>query len=184
MGDGRGGQKKKTIQDTNCRDSRLETLSKRGKPRKIHGEKFNRGGCEQGLGCLGLLRKRSSLTKSNDIPSLPTLYINPRRSNSLKASLKTPQLHYRTADRCYPDAIPSCSSRFLFDLDGRPPGLPHHPSSILLPIPLPRGPRSNLPFDPHGKGFAFKYWTFMFVGMYKPFSRLGARYVLHGRTIS
>lgn len=29
------------------------------------------------------------------------------------------------------------------------------------PYHYPEGPRSNLPFDPLKKGFAFKYWGFM-----------------------
>ena len=33
----------------------------------------------------------------------------------------------------------------------------------------PEGPRSSLPFDPLKKGFAFKYWGFMFVGFSLPF---------------
>ena len=34
-------------------------------------------------------------------------------------------------------------------------------SQLASPYHYPEGPRSNLPFDPLKKGFAFKYWGFM-----------------------
>ncbi|RMZ66090.1 elongator complex 1 [Pyrenophora seminiperda CCB06] len=37
------------------------------------------------------------------------------------------------------------------------------------PYHYPEGPRSNLPFDPLKKGFAFKYWGFMGTGFALPF---------------
>ncbi|KAL1797333.1 hypothetical protein ACET3X_003939 [Alternaria dauci] len=37
------------------------------------------------------------------------------------------------------------------------------------PYHYPEGPRSNLPFDPLKKGFAFKYWGFMATGFSLPF---------------
>ena len=37
------------------------------------------------------------------------------------------------------------------------------------PYHYPEGPYSNLPFDPRKKGFAWKYWTFCFVGFFTPF---------------
>ncbi|CAN9284444.1 unnamed protein product [Alternaria alternata] len=37
------------------------------------------------------------------------------------------------------------------------------------PYHYPEGPRSNLPFDPLKRGFAFKYWGFMATGFSLPF---------------
>ncbi|KAH9876221.1 hypothetical protein J1614_004100 [Plenodomus biglobosus] len=34
-------------------------------------------------------------------------------------------------------------------------------AQLSSPYHYPEGPRSNLPFDPLKKGFAFKYWGFM-----------------------
>ncbi|KAF5847028.1 hypothetical protein GGP41_003345 [Bipolaris sorokiniana] len=41
------------------------------------------------------------------------------------------------------------------------------------PYHYPEGPRSNLPFDPLKKGFAFKYWGFMATGFSLPFLLAG-----------
>ncbi|KAH8602143.1 cytochrome c oxidase subunit VIIc [Bisporella sp. PMI_857] len=37
------------------------------------------------------------------------------------------------------------------------------------PYHYPEGPRSNIPFNPLTKFFAFRYWSFMFVGFAAPF---------------
>ncbi|KAG0652275.1 hypothetical protein D0Z07_0958 [Hyphodiscus hymeniophilus] len=37
------------------------------------------------------------------------------------------------------------------------------------PYHYPEGPRSNIPFNPLTKFFAFRYWTFMAVGFGAPF---------------
>ncbi|KAF1955447.1 hypothetical protein CC80DRAFT_516897 [Byssothecium circinans] len=42
-------------------------------------------------------------------------------------------------------------------------------AQLSSPYHYPEGPRSNLPFDPLKKGFAFKYWGFMGVGFALPF---------------
>jgi hypothetical protein len=34
-------------------------------------------------------------------------------------------------------------------------------AQLSSPYHYPEGPRSNLPFDPLKRGFAFKYWGFM-----------------------
>lgn len=34
-------------------------------------------------------------------------------------------------------------------------------AQLASPYHYPEGPRSNLPFDPLKRGFAFKYWGFM-----------------------
>merc|ERR1711964_87245 len=69
------------------------------------------------------------------------------------------------------DAIPSSSPRhFLHGLDGRlSPSILNHSRSILVTIPLPEGPRSNIPFNPLTKWFALRYWSFMAVGFGTPF---------------
>ncbi|KAA6410387.1 MAG: cytochrome-c oxidase chain viic [Lasallia pustulata] len=38
------------------------------------------------------------------------------------------------------------------------------------PFHYPEGPRSNIPFNPLTKYFAFRYWTFMAVGFGTPFA--------------
>ncbi|PVI07871.1 hypothetical protein DM02DRAFT_550019 [Periconia macrospinosa] len=42
-------------------------------------------------------------------------------------------------------------------------------AQLSSPYHYPEGPRSNLPFDPLKKGFAFKYWGFMATGFGLPF---------------
>ncbi|CBX92066.1 hypothetical protein LEMA_P047720.1 [Plenodomus lingam JN3] len=42
-------------------------------------------------------------------------------------------------------------------------------AQLSSPYHYPEGPRSNLPFDPLKKGFAFKYWGFMATGFSIPF---------------
>ncbi|CAO2658567.1 Nn.00g062900.m01.CDS01 [Neocucurbitaria sp. VM-36] len=42
-------------------------------------------------------------------------------------------------------------------------------AQLASPYHYPEGPRSNLPFDPLKKGFAFKYWGFMATGFSLPF---------------
>ncbi|KAF2677309.1 hypothetical protein K458DRAFT_424163 [Lentithecium fluviatile CBS 122367] len=42
-------------------------------------------------------------------------------------------------------------------------------AQLSSPYHYPEGPRSNLPFDPLKKGFAFKYWGFMGTGFMLPF---------------
>ncbi|KAF2278095.1 putative cytochrome c subunit [Westerdykella ornata] len=37
------------------------------------------------------------------------------------------------------------------------------------PYHYPEGPRSNLPFDPLKKGFAFKFWGYAATGFFLPF---------------
>lgn len=49
------------------------------------------------------------------------------------------------------------------------------------PYHYPEGPRSNLPFDPLKKGFAFKYWGFMgepgCVSMARPIANLSSNWI-------
>jgi cytochrome c oxidase subunit 7c len=40
-------------------------------------------------------------------------------------------------------------------------------SQLSSPYHYPDGPRSNIPFNPLTKWFAFRYWTFMAVGFCK-----------------
>ncbi|KAH3917205.1 hypothetical protein HBI56_120950 [Parastagonospora nodorum] len=42
-------------------------------------------------------------------------------------------------------------------------------AQMASPYHYPEGPRSNLPFDPLKKGFAFKFWGFMGTGFALPF---------------
>ncbi|KAH7084820.1 cytochrome c oxidase subunit VIIc-domain-containing protein [Paraphoma chrysanthemicola] len=42
-------------------------------------------------------------------------------------------------------------------------------TQLSSPYHYPEGPRSNLPFDPLKRGFAFKYWGFMGLGFSLPF---------------
>ncbi|KAH7094465.1 hypothetical protein FB567DRAFT_585837 [Paraphoma chrysanthemicola] len=42
-------------------------------------------------------------------------------------------------------------------------------AQLSSPYHYPEGPRSNLPFDPLKRGFAFKYWGFMGLGFSLPF---------------
>ncbi|QSZ31602.1 hypothetical protein DSL72_001169 [Monilinia vaccinii-corymbosi] len=37
------------------------------------------------------------------------------------------------------------------------------------PYHYPEGPRSNIPFNPHTRFFAVRYWGFMLVGFSAPF---------------
>ena len=41
------------------------------------------------------------------------------------------------------------------------------------PYHYPEGPRSNIPFNPKGKYFAFKYWGFLGAGFCAPFAIAG-----------
>jgi len=38
------------------------------------------------------------------------------------------------------------------------------------PYHYPDGPRSNIPFNPRGKFFAFQYWAFLGAGFGAPFA--------------
>ncbi|TVY68749.1 hypothetical protein LSUE1_G006384 [Lachnellula suecica] len=42
-------------------------------------------------------------------------------------------------------------------------------AQMASPYHYPEGPRSNIPFNPLTKWFAFRYWTFMAVGFGAPF---------------
>ncbi|KAM7204831.1 Cytochrome c oxidase subunit VIIc domain containing protein [Rhypophila sp. PSN 637] len=42
-------------------------------------------------------------------------------------------------------------------------------AQLSSPYHYPEGPRSNLPFNPKTKYFAFRYWGFMAVGFGAPF---------------
>ncbi|KAK3216052.1 hypothetical protein GRF29_8g1992076 [Pseudopithomyces chartarum] len=64
----------------------------------------------------------------------------------------------RTAFRA--TAAPSAVARRGFQSTRQQLSSPYH---------YPEGPRSNLPFDPLKKGFAFKYWGFMATGFFLPF---------------
>ncbi|KAH7389626.1 putative cytochrome c subunit [Phaeosphaeria sp. MPI-PUGE-AT-0046c] len=46
-------------------------------------------------------------------------------------------------------------------------------AQMASPFHYPEGPRSNLPFDPLKRGFAFKYWGFMGTGFALPFLLAG-----------
>ncbi|KAF2025124.1 IkappaB kinase complex, IKAP component [Setomelanomma holmii] len=56
------------------------------------------------------------------------------------------------------------------------------------PYHYPEGPRSNLPFDPLKRGFAFKYWGFMATGFSLPFllagKTSGPSHTLRGPTLT
>ncbi|KAF2196936.1 hypothetical protein GQ43DRAFT_382158 [Delitschia confertaspora ATCC 74209] len=43
-------------------------------------------------------------------------------------------------------------------------------AQLSSPYHYPEGPRSNLPFNPLKRGFAFKYWGFMLTGFSLPFA--------------
>ncbi|PSN68688.1 hypothetical protein BS50DRAFT_549039 [Corynespora cassiicola Philippines] len=42
-------------------------------------------------------------------------------------------------------------------------------AQLSSPYHYPEGPRSNLPFDPLKKGFAFKFWGYVLTGFSLPF---------------
>jgi hypothetical protein len=44
-------------------------------------------------------------------------------------------------------------------------------AQMASPYHYPEGPRSNLPFDPLKRGFAFKYWGFMGAFRWMPMAR-------------